>query len=263
MKSIAVVIPTRNERIHIIRCVQALSFATQIYLLDSQSTDETCSIASAIGCIIWNYPSNILFSEKINDALFRLRSYDLVMRVDADEVVSPELSCSIARIVLSEGPVMPAYSVTRRLTFFSHALRWGGTVTNPIRLYNPKYISLQKTRIDEHVNLNGFASSRLKGQIYDSPLHGYSHWLYKHIRYSEHELISQSTDKLFGQKPLFTRFYYRFPPLVRPFILFIYRYFFLFGFLDGMPGLYYHISQTLIYRLIVDIRISSKLSVPS
>lgn len=257
MKTIAAIIPTRNEEIHMKRCIDSLSFASHIYVLDSESTDNTCNIANQMGCTIFNYPQNTIFSDKLNSAISRLQNYDLVIRVDADEIVSAGLSNLIIDLLASPSQLMPAYSVSRKLFFFSKILRRGGTSSCPIRLLNPKFITYQQTLIDEHVDLHGFFSCKLNGEIYDDPLHGYSHWLSKHISYSESEAKSVFLPKLLNQKAPLIRLYYKCPIFFRAFLLFFYRYILLLGFLDGKPGLYYHLSQTLLYRLMVDVRISS------
>ena len=259
MKTIAVVVPTRNEEVHIRRCLDSITFSKHIFILDSDSTDSTCKIAAEMGCSILSYPRDVVFSHKLNDAFIKLQNYDLVFRVDADETISSKLSMQILDLLCSPTPLRPAYSVARKLCFSTAIMRWGGTSSYPFRLVNPKLVNYQATVIDEHIDLQGFLSGSLSGEIYDNPLHGYSHWLRKHILYSEQEASSFYSPDLFKQKSFVIRLYYKFPAFLRPILLFLYRYIFLLGFLDGWPGLYYHLSQTIVYRLIVDVRISSRL----
>ena len=49
--------------------------------------------------------------------------------------------------------------------------------------------------------------------------------------------------------------YYKSPILIRPFLLFIYSYFFKLGFLSGWQGLIYNFFQVLWYKFIVDMKI--------
>ena len=44
---VSVVIPTRNEERHLARCLQAARRCSEIYVIDSQSTDATVEIARA------------------------------------------------------------------------------------------------------------------------------------------------------------------------------------------------------------------------
>jgi hypothetical protein len=50
--------------------------------------------------------------------------------------------------------------------------------------------------------------------------------------------------------------WYRAPPLVRPFIYFLYRYILRMGFLDGRNGLIYHFMHAFWFRLLIDIKIT-------
>ncbi|HDM78648.1 MAG TPA: hypothetical protein ENG51_19620 [Deltaproteobacteria bacterium] len=49
--------------------------------------------------------------------------------------------------------------------------------------------------------------------------------------------------------------YLRLPLFIRPFLYFIYRYFFRLGFLDGKEGLIFHFLQGFWYRFLVDAKI--------
>ncbi len=49
--------------------------------------------------------------------------------------------------------------------------------------------------------------------------------------------------------------YAKLPLFVRPFLYFIYRYFFKLGFLDGKEGLIWHFLQGFWYRFLVDAKI--------
>jgi hypothetical protein len=48
------------------------------------------------------------------------------------------------------------------------------------------------------------------------------------------------------------------PLFVRPFALFVYRYFFRLGFLDGTEGLIFWVLQTFWFRFLVDAKIWEK-----
>jgi hypothetical protein len=71
------------------------------------------------------------------------------------------------------------------------------------------------------------------------------------------------TPRLFGTPDervlwLKTR-WYRLPLYVRPFLYFLYRYFFLFGILDGKNGFVFHFLQAFWFRLVVDVRLEELL----
>jgi hypothetical protein len=57
------------------------------------------------------------------------------------------------------------------------------------------------------------------------------------------------------QKRALKDIYNRLPLFVRPFLLFIYRYFLRLGFLDGKEGLIFFILQTFWFRFLIDAKL--------
>ena len=57
---------------------------------------------------------------------------------------------------------------------------------------------------------------------------------------------------LASNKDSFKSIYYLTPSLIRPFILFVYKYFILLGFLDGKIGFYYCFFNSLWFRTLID-----------
>ena len=61
---------------------------------------------------------------------------------------------------------------------------------------------------------------------------------------------------LFGnkieQKRFLKNLYLSLPTIPRVLFLFIYKYIFLFGFIDGKPGFYYAVLNSLWFRMIID-----------
>ena len=53
MNSITVIIPTYNEEAYLKEAIQSVGFATQIIVIDSNSTDKTAEIAKQMGCEVY------------------------------------------------------------------------------------------------------------------------------------------------------------------------------------------------------------------
>ena len=47
--AVSVVIPTKNEAHNLERCLRSVAWASEIYVIDSQSADSTCRIAVECG----------------------------------------------------------------------------------------------------------------------------------------------------------------------------------------------------------------------
>jgi len=93
---LSVAIIACNEAHRIARCLQSVSFADQIVVLDSGSTDDTVAIARGQGADVEVTPDWPGFGPQKNRALARCR-YRWVLSIDADEQVSDALAAEILR----------------------------------------------------------------------------------------------------------------------------------------------------------------------
>ena len=121
--TLSVIIITKNEARHIAACLDSVSFADEIIVLDSGSTDATCDIARAKGAkvsVTHDWPG---FGPQKNRAL-DLATGDWVLSVDADERVPPALAESIRQVIAqSEND---AYLVARLSSFGGRWIRHSG-----------------------------------------------------------------------------------------------------------------------------------------
>src|ERR1041385_3892449 len=116
MKITATVI-TFNEEHNIARAIESLSsFADEVLVVDSESTDNTVEIARRFTDRVFIRPwpgysaqKNFAADQALNDWIFSL---------DADERVSPELAAAIQQLKANESPEPAAYDMSR-LTFRS------------------------------------------------------------------------------------------------------------------------------------------------
>ena len=56
MSRLAILILTRNEEAHIEACIKSASFADEIVVIDSGSTDKTQAIAESMGAKLITHP---------------------------------------------------------------------------------------------------------------------------------------------------------------------------------------------------------------
>ena len=254
-----VFIPTKNEEKHILRAIKsARNLSNKIYVIDSQSNDATIEIANKENIQVLEAPKNISFAEKMNFVYqHKLFEGEYIFRHDADEIISS----SDAKIILEniEKSNFKCFSLVRKLSFMGHKLNFGGIGMRSTRIAMANSIRYEKTPIDERLLTQNNEIKNINAVIYDCPVWGFNEWIAKHNKYSDIEanLIQQSKGVFKLDKPIKLKIYYLFPPLLRPFLYFIFRYIFLFGFLDKLPGLLFHLSHSLIYRLVVDIKIIS------
>lgn len=132
MKLSAVVI-VKNEEKNIRACLESLSFANEIVVLDSGSQDATQAIAGEFTPHVHARAFDDFAAQK-NHAV-SLATGDWVLSVDADERVTDALKKEIL-IRVSEPGGPDAYCVRRRTFFLGKRLRFSGTQSDkPLRLF--------------------------------------------------------------------------------------------------------------------------------
>lgn len=150
---ISVVIIAFNEAKNLPRTLAALTWADEILLVDSDSTDDTVAIARAAGARVINQPFLGYGPQKafaVNHA-----SHNWVFVVDADEVVSPELAAEVQNVVYSDSKYV-GYRVPRDFVFLGRLMRWGGERgKSHLRLFNRLHGNYNDASVHEDVVLNG------------------------------------------------------------------------------------------------------------
>ena len=108
---LSVIVITRNERSNISDCLQSLTFADEVVVLDNASTDGTADIARSLGArvtVTKDWPG---FGPQKNRAL-DLAGGEWVLSIDADERVTPELREEILATI-SGVPTLNVFSFPR------------------------------------------------------------------------------------------------------------------------------------------------------
>jgi glycosyltransferase involved in cell wall biosynthesis len=272
---ISIIILTFNEEQHLPRLLESIAgLGFPIYILDSGSTDKTLEIAE-------NYRAVVLFNKFENHPKqwdFALKNFDIqtpwTIGLDADQIVTPELHELLKNFNAEEYKDTDGIYFNRKNIFKGKWLKYGG--------YYPKYLlKMFKTGIgysdinenmDHRFIVPGKTRIWKQGHIIEENLkeNEISFWISKHNRYSD--LVAQEEyermnalrtqtlkPNLFGDPyeriTYLKSLWWKMPLFVRPFIYFIYRYFFQLGILDGGRGFIFHFLQGFWFRFVVDIKI--------
>ena len=113
---LSVAIITLNEERNLPRCLESIrELATEIIVVDSNSTDGTRAVAERFGAKFEVHP----WSGQINQCRVALSrcTQPWVLCLDADEALSPELAASIRQIFASGEPSVNGFAINRR-TFY-------------------------------------------------------------------------------------------------------------------------------------------------
>jgi len=104
MTQLSAVVITQNEELNIEACLASLSFADEILVIDDYSTDDTVKLAKKYNAHVIKRHLENDFATQRNFALSKAEG-KWVLFVDADEVVTRELSNEITQCV--NDPVLP------------------------------------------------------------------------------------------------------------------------------------------------------------
>jgi len=108
---LSVILITKNEEANLKDCLESISFANEIIVVDSQSSDKTVEIAQSFGAKVENTSDWPGFGPQKNRAL-NLATQEWVLSIDADERVTTELKNEILEII--NGPSgVDCYAIPR------------------------------------------------------------------------------------------------------------------------------------------------------
>ena len=272
MAPITAIILTRNEQVHLQRCIDSLRpCVSRIYVIDSGSTDQTLQIARAAGAEVFEN-AWVNHAVQFNWAIDHCPiDTPWVLRLDADEIITPELAAEINDRLPTLSEETTGVCFKRRVHFMGRWIRHGGYYpTILLRLFRTGAGRSEQRWMDEHITLQRGSSIVFNHDIIDENLNDLTWWTDKHNRYATREavdllctrhglqlddapLVSSAQAKL--KRWLKERIYARAPMMMRPMMYFLYRYFLRLGILDGAPGLIFHTLQGFWYRFLVDAKI--------
>lgn len=269
---LSILILTKNEAVNLPVCLKSLDgLDVDIYIVDSESDDNTIQIAESFGCRVFTHPFRNHASQ-INWALENIPiQTPWIMRLDADERLMPELVEELNNTLPTTPSDITGYQVKRRVFFLGHWIRYGGYYpTWLLRLWRTGSGICEQRWMDEHIVLSEGKIANLKKDIIDENQKGLSFWIEKHNRYADREVqdllaaqAAQEKDLLAGnqfsqakqRRWVKKTLYGRFPLFFRAFIYWFLRYTIGLGFLDGIEGLVFHFLQGFWYRFLVDAKI--------
>ena len=120
---VSVVVPIKNEAANLPRCLGSVQWASEILVVDSQSTDGSIQIAEKDGAKVVQFHFNGTWPKKKNWALENLPfRNEWVFILDADEVLPPEAAEEFARAIANAGEIA-GYWINRRFMFLGRWLR--------------------------------------------------------------------------------------------------------------------------------------------
>jgi glycosyltransferase involved in cell wall biosynthesis len=270
---VTTIVMTYNEEKNLPACLESIaSFVDEIILVDSFSNDATLEVAK-------KFTDKIHRNKFINQAkqfIWALENTEIknewILRLDADERWTPEGFALLRDLI--ENDKADGVFVKMKIFFMGRWIKHGGFYPNNfLRVYKKSRGSMEDRWMDEHIHVDGRtieSNIDVMEQNYDRQKN-IGFWTDKHNCYStreaveflsqKHRLVQIDTiGRFWGNKTerkrwLKENFYFWVPLFVRPFLYFIYRYFFKLGFLDGKEGFIFHTLHAFWYRFLVDAKV--------
>lgn len=223
---ISVAIITKNEEDKLPECLSSLSFAEDVVVVDSESTDRTVEIAKTYGARVFIEPWQD-FSYQKQFAVDQGK-HDWVMILDADERIPPQTAKKISQIVHESDSKICGYSFRRKNFFHGRWIKHCGWWPNRIlRFVNRTQGSFDGKAIHESWVTDGPVKAL------DHDIHHLSFRDYSELTAKLEQYTTASARELFEHKkqtnPLV--------PVSRGIWMFMKVYFLKQGFREGFDGL--------------------------
>lgn len=274
--NLAVIILTHNEAPHIARCLAAAhAFADACFVVDSGSTDETVDIARSMGATVLQHPFRN-YADQFQWALDHIGTEATwLMRLDADEVVEPDLAARLRTELPHLPPDVVGVNLDLKYIFMGRWIRHGGRYPlRLLRVFRRGHGRIEQRWMDEHIIVEGGRTVVFEGGFADHNLKDLTLFVDKHNRYATREaldvlnqrlgLVARDVDLTARQvsrqaalrRAIKVRVYNRLPYPIASTGYFLFRYVLQLGLLDGAEGLAYHVLQAFWYRFLVGAKVA-------
>jgi glycosyltransferase involved in cell wall biosynthesis len=249
-----------------------------VFILDSGSTDRTVEIGESFGAHIQQHP----FENHPKQWHHALKNFYIttpwMVCLDADQTVTAELRELLLNFNPDNYAGINGIYFNRQFIFKDKWIKHGGYY--PFYLlkmfrYDVGYSDLNEN-MDHRFVVPGKTAIWKNGYIIEQNFKesNIRFWIAKHNRYSDlvaqeeverlQNLRAQTVKPSLTGSPdertaWFKKLWWRMPLYVRPFLYFIHRFIFKFGFLDGRTGIMFHFMQGFWFRMVVDVKIGELL----
>ena len=221
---VTAIIPTFNEEYHIEEAIASVSFADEIIVIDSFSTDATVKIAEK---------HNVKIIQRVFDDFSSQKNYaigkatnDWIFILDSDERINEKLKEEIVETIHGSNSFV-AYSIKRNFYFLGKKIKYSGWQRDRVvRLFSKNQCKYNGDLVHELIDANGEVGN-LKNEI--------DHFSYRNFEHYQAKLNRNSwlkAKKMHQDKKRVNLYCL----LVKPPVRFLTHYIVRLGFLDGVEG---------------------------
>ncbi len=226
MNKLTAIIPTGNEEHNIRAVLESVSFADEIMVVDSFSTDKTVAIAKEYTNFILQREYKYSASQK-NWAIPQA-SHQWILLVDADERVTPELKEEITNLLKDPPHDINAYWIYRMNHFMGKRVKYSGWQNDKvIRLFKRDFCKYEDKMVHAEILTTGNVGF-LKNKFHHDTFISLDYHITKLNRYAAWQ--ARDYDKKVNRLTPFHM-------IIKPLWGFFKHYVIQMGFRDGIVGL--------------------------
>ena len=224
---VSAVVIAYNDEPNMHACLKSLTWADELIVVDSFSTDATTRISQEYTDKVYQHEFHG-FGKLRNEAMAHA-THDWVFSLDTDERANEAIHDEIRR-KLAEGPKEDAYLVPRRNFFLGRRIKhcgWYPDYRQPQFFHKNRMRYREKDLVHESFDLDG-KIGYFQAHVDQYPFRNIDQYLGKMDRYSSlRAKVIQQGGRRFRLHQL----------VARPLYTFLKMYVMRLGMLDGMPGL--------------------------
>ncbi|HPM42637.1 MAG TPA: glycosyltransferase family 2 protein [Candidatus Omnitrophota bacterium] len=224
---LSVVIITKNEESNIRDCIQSVIWADEIIVVDSGSSDRTVDICREFTDKVFSKEMRGFGAQKQFGV--EKASCEWVLVLDADERVSPELGERLRKI-LTEGSGLDGYKIWRKTFYLGRWIRHCGWYAPVVRFFKKGRGVYDMRYVHESIEISG-----LIGEIREPILHFSYTSIDQHVNkvmtYSNYDALI-----LYEKGVRITPFNQMWYLTAKPLLIFVRKYLFMKGSMDGTRG---------------------------
>lgn len=244
---LSVAIIAKNAEKHIASCLQSVTWADEIILLDGHSTDSTREIAGQYGARIIekNFESFPVERQYITDHA----THDWILSLDADMIVPSPLAQEIQTLLTNE-PECDGYLMRCLNHFLGREIRHCSWFDHRfLRLFNRKKGAYNLSdKVLDHFHCTGRVG-KLKNYLVHHQTESLEEYLQKMTRIFTPLTADEYITKGIHVKGWNIPWYF----YIRPGLIFFYKYIWKRGFLDGLPGIIICLNSAILYYFIFSV----------
>ena len=239
-KKLSVVVITKNASKKLRACLESVTWADEIVIVDARSTDGTLDIAG-------EYSDKIILSDFAGFAGERNKGADAatgdwILQLDADEVVTPAFRERMKKILSGDDGGYVSFKFRRRNIFLGKAMKYGGWFHYSAHLFK-KGFAVYEGDIHEKLVVSG-KQGKIEEEIEHYPFDSIAEFIDRQNRYT----TLQANEMFKNEGPASDKTV-MYNLKVKPLKLFRKMYVKKLGFMEGMRGLVFAVMFAWVHYL--------------